>query len=188
VGDSVPIKVDVRIISATHRDLPDMIGRNQFREDLFYRLNVIPIRLPPLRERLEDLPLLIGHLLEENRLKTGKAIHDISQEAMEALMRYRWPGNIRELINAFEYAFVVCRTNCIDIPNLPETITGGRGAGRNRIASEAEGEVQSVVKALREAGGKKTEAARLLGISRQALWKKMAKLGIKHDFTFDAQS
>ena len=76
-----------------------MIGKNLFREDLFYRLNVIPIRLPPLRERLEDLPLLIEHLLEENRLKTGKAIHDISQEAMETLLRYHWPGNIRELIN-----------------------------------------------------------------------------------------
>jgi len=181
VGDGLPIKVDVRIISATHRDLPGMISQNQFREDLFYRLNVIPIRLPPLRERIEDLPLLVEHLLEENRLKTSKAIHGISQEAMEMLMRYRWPGNIRELINAFDYAFVVCRTNCVEAANLPETIAGNTERSAERTVQVNRGELELVMNALRRSGGKKMEAAKLLGISRQALWKKIVKLGISYD-------
>lgn len=179
VGDSVPIKVDARIISATHRDLPDMIAGNQFREDLFYRLNVIPIRLPPLRERVEDLPLLVEHLLEENRLKTGKDINDISHTAMEMLMRYHWPGNVRELINAFDYAFVVCRTDCIEPVNLPETIAGRVRGQREARVRENPGELEIVMNALTMSGGKKTEAAKLLGISRQGLWKKMVKLGCK---------
>jgi two-component system response regulator HydG len=182
VGDSAPIRVDVRIISATHRDLPDMIGKELFREDLFYRLNVIPIRLPPLRERLEDLPPLIAHLLEKNRLITGKAIHDISSEAMETLMRHHWPGNIRELINAFDYAFVVCRTNCIEAANLPETISAKHTEPRGTPKRDDRGEVELVLDALGQAGGKKAEAAKLLGISRQALWKKMIKLGITNQY------
>ncbi len=128
VGESFPIKLDIRVISATHRDLVEMIGNNQFREDLFYRLNVIPIRLPPLKERLEDLPLLVEHFLEQNRLRTRKNISGISREAMESLVAYRWPGNIRELINALEYAFVVCRNHCIESSHLPETITAGEKA------------------------------------------------------------
>jgi len=187
VGDSMPVKVDVRIISATHRDLPDMIGKNQFREDLFYRLNVIPVRLPPLRERLEDLALIIEHSLEENRLKTGKPISDVSSEAMELLMRYHWPGNIREVINAFEYAFVVCRTDCIEASNLPESITGREMAPRKTRAGENHSELDRVLDALQQSGGKKTAAAKLLGISRQALWKKMAKLGIRHDFRYNCR-
>ncbi|MFA6223889.1 MAG: sigma 54-interacting transcriptional regulator [Desulfomonilaceae bacterium] len=185
VGDSEPIRVDTRIISATHWDLPDRIGKNKFREDLFYRLNVIPIRLPPLRERMEDLALLVEHLLEENRLKTGKDIKDINQEAMGMLMRYHWPGNIREVINAFDYAFVVCRTNCIEAANLPETINGNARGQRESHLREAPGELELVMNALRRSRGKKTEAARLLGISRQALWKKMLKLRIKQDFSLD---
>lgn len=183
VGDSVPIRVDTRIISATHWDLRERIDKNMFRDDLFYRLNVIPIRLPPLRERLEDLALLVEHLLEENRLKTGKDIKRISQEAMETLMRYHWPGNIRELINAFEYVFVVCRTNCIEVANLPETIACSARGQREIHLIRAPGESELVMNALRQSQGKKMEAARLLGISRQALWKKMVKLGIKHDFS-----
>jgi PAS domain S-box-containing protein len=184
VGDSQPIKVDVRIISATHRDLPDMVRRGEFREDLFYRLNVIPLRLPPLRERVEDLPLLVEHLLEQNRLKTTKAIHGISQEAMDMLVRYPWPGNIRELINAFDYAFVVCRTNCIEPNNLPETIAGSATPPCGKTEPKYHGELESVMKALRQTDGKRKEAARLLGITRQALWKKMLKLGIKNECSF----
>jgi two-component system, NtrC family, response regulator HydG len=182
VGNSVPIKVDVRIISATHRDLPAMISENQFREDLFYRLNVIPIRLPPLRERLDDLPLLINRLLEENRLKTGKPILGIGDEAMELLMRYQWPGNIREVVNALDYAFVVCRTNCIEVANLPETIIGNVKTSHEKPAAGGPGELELVMDALRRSQGKKKDAAGLLGITRQALWKKMVKFGIKKEF------
>lgn len=181
VGDSIPIKVDARIISATHRDLPDMIAKDLFREDLFYRLNVIPIRLPPLRERMEDMPLLVEHLMEENRLKTGKLISDISSEAMEMLMHYQWPGNIRELTNAFDYAFVVCRTHCIEITHLPDTLTGAKSVP-SKPPLRNNDEVASVLDALTRSRGKKGGAAKLLGISRQALWKKMAKLEIKNDY------
>lgn len=98
-------------------------------------------------------------------------------------MRYHWPGNIRELINAFEYAFVVCRTNCIEVANLPETIACSARGQREIHLIRAPGESELVMNALRQSQGKKMEAARLLGISRQALWKKMVKLGIKHDFS-----
>ena len=180
VGDNTPIKVDVRIISATHRDLSEMIARNEFREDLFYRLNVIPIRLPPLRERREDLPLLIEHFIEENRFKTGKDITGISNEAMNLLMSYSCPGNIRELLNAIEYGFVVSRQAYIDECHLPETIRNKRS---QRLAvGDHRGEKDRIVEAIRQAGGKKIEAAQLLGISRQALWKKVKKLGIKADY------
>ncbi len=181
VGDSIPIKVDARIISATHRDLPGMIAKDLFREDLFYRLNVIPIRLPPLRERMEDMPLLVEHLMEENRLKTGNLISDISSQAMEMLMHYQWPGNIRELTNAFDYAFVVCRTHCIEITHLPDTLTGAKRVPSKPSLRDNDG-VASVLDALTRSRGKKGEAAKLLGISRQALWKKMAKLKIKNDY------
>lgn len=182
VGDSKPIKLDVRIISATHRNLMEMIDKNLFREDLFYRLNVIPIRLPPLRERLEDLPLLVEHFLEENRLKTGKNISSVSQEAMERLLAYPWPGNIRELVNAMEYAFVVCRSSCIEEICLPDAIIGGSKAqppARKRPTVHGS---ELVMRALEQSGGKKNEAARILGISRQALWKKISRLGIKPEY------
>ncbi len=185
LGDSTTITVDARIISATHRNLEEMIARNQFREDLFYRLNVIPIRLPPLRERQEDLPLLIEHFLEENRLKTGKDIDGIAKEALEYLLAYHWPGNIRELVNTLEYAFVVCRNNYINIGHLPETVVSGRRITPPRKSYEkkkSEGEEERVLEAMKQANGKKSDAARLLGITRQALWKKMKKLRISVDY------
>jgi transcriptional regulator with PAS, ATPase and Fis domain len=181
VGESRPINVDVRVISATHRDLKEMIHLGLFRDDLFYRLNVIPVRLPSLRERSEDLPLLVKHFLEENRLKSGKMIDGISNEAMDSLLKYHWPGNIRELINAMEYAFVVCRTNCIEKKNLPETIAGHCQPRSPGATPADETEMELVLNALERSGGKKIDAARRLGISRQALWKKIVKLGISND-------
>ncbi|MFH1112347.1 MAG: sigma 54-interacting transcriptional regulator [Pseudomonadota bacterium] len=185
VGDSTPITVDVRIISATHRDLEEMVRRGGFRDDLFYRLNVIPIRLPPLRERREDLPLLVAHFLEENRLKTGKDISGITQDALEHLLAHQWPGNIRELINALEYAFVVCRGDQVNTAHLPSNIVPGaprRGKDAPPRKPPVE-ETERILEAMRHAEGKKSEAARLLGITRQALWKKMKRLGITADFT-----
>jgi two-component system response regulator HydG len=180
VGDSTPIKIDCRIISATHRDLSAMIARDAFREDLFYRLNVIPIHLPPLRERREDLHLLVDHFLEVSRLKTNKDIEGISSEAMDALVSYSWPGNIRELINTIEYAFVVCREEFIALRHLPDTIKNIKQ--QRSHAPAGSGEQDRLLDALRRAGGKKNEAARLLGISRQALWKKMKKSCIRTDY------
>ncbi len=185
VGDSTPIAVDVRIISATHRDLEAMSRRDQFREDLFYRLNVIPVRLPPLRERGEDLLLLVEHFLEENRLKSGKNIVGVSHEAMDRLLSYHWPGNIRELVNALEYAFVVCRGDYLAAAHLPENVAAGAGPRPFAVTPRRPAprdETAQVLDALRRAGGKKTEAARILGVSRQALWKKMKKLRIGADY------
>lgn len=180
VGDSTPIKIDCRIISATHRNLSEMITRDTFREDLFYRLNVIPIHLPPLRERREDLHLLVEHFLEVNRLKTDKDIEGISSEAMDALISYPWPGNIRELINTIEYAFVVCREEFIALRHLPDTIKNIKH--KSSCATAGPDDRDRLLEALRRAGGKKNEAARLLGITRQALWKKIKKSGIRTDY------
>jgi transcriptional regulator with PAS, ATPase and Fis domain len=182
VGDNVSIKVDCRIISATHRDLSDMTARNNFREDLFYRLNVIPIRLPALRERREDLPLILAHFIEMNRIKTGKDIVGISNEAMDTLMTYSWPGNVREVINTIEYAFVVCRDVNVEMRHLPETIKNVKSQPSRGGDSEYHGEQDRILEAIRQAGGKKTDAARSLGITRQALWKKIKKFGIKTDY------
>ena len=182
VGEHVPIKVDCRIISATHRNLSDMIARNNFREDLFYRLNVIPIRLPALRERREDLPLLIEHFIELNRIKTGKDIGGVCNEAMDALTAYSWPGNVRELINTIEYSFVVCREACVEMRHLPEQIKNGKFRPFGLYNKECQGEEDRILEAIRQAGGKKTEAARSLGITRQTLWKKIKKFSIKADY------
>jgi DNA-binding NtrC family response regulator len=163
-----------------------MTRHEDFRDDLFYRLNVIPIRLPPLRERREDLPLLIEHFLEENRLKSGKNIGGIGNEAMERLLTYHWPGNVRELINALEYAFVVCRDDHIGVAHLPEAVAASRQSRQQNPLprkKKPKQETEHVLQAIREAEGKKGEAARLLGISRQALWKKMKKLGIEIEYT-----
>ena len=157
-----------------------MIARDTFREDLFYRLNVIPIHLPPLRERREDLHLLVEHFLEVNRLKTDKDIEGISSEAMDALISYPWPGNIRELINTIEYAFVVCREEFIALRHLPDTIRNIKH--KSSSATSGPGERDRLLEALRQSGGKKNEAARLLGITRQALWKKIKKSGIRADY------
>ncbi len=182
VGEGLPVKVDVRIISATHRNLRELMDRREFREDLFYRLNVIPIHLPALRDRLEDLPLLVERLVEENRFKTGKPIQGLTHDAMEALLAYRWPGNVRELINAVEYGFVVCRNDVIDVDHLPEAITSSPEGSSRLVAANNRSEAEVVAEAMQRAGGKKIEAARLLGISRQALWKKLKKLDIKPDY------
>ena len=172
------------IVSATHQDLKEMIRHGRFREDLFYRLNVIPIRLPPLRQRLDDLPLLVEHFLEENRLKTGKNIDGITNEAMDRLSAYHWPGNVRELINALEYAFVVCKGDYVNVTHLPENIAPikrPQRPGNSTRRGSRTNKIDRVLQAMRHANGKKSEAARLLGITRQALWKKIKKLGIEWD-------
>ncbi len=124
VGSADSIKVDVRVIAATHRDLPKLVKAGRFREDLFYRLNVIAIPLPPLRERIEDVPLLAHHFLKRYAERLGKKIKTLSPEAMELLGGYRWPGNVRELENAVERAVVLCRGDTLSAADLPPSITG----------------------------------------------------------------
>ena len=180
VGDQTPIKIDVRVISATHGDLQELIEREKFRDDLFYRINVIPIYIPPLRERKEDLPLLVETFINELRAKANKPIKGISREAMEAIWAYSWPGNIRELINALEYAFVICSGETIDISHLPDAVVSSERRDILRLPFDEDVSVKSqVIVALKQAHGKKNEAAKILGISRQALWKRIRKYGIE---------
>jgi two-component system, NtrC family, response regulator HydG len=179
VGDYHPIKIDVRIISATHWDIKDLVAKGRFREDLFYRLHVIPIYLPPLRERMEDIPLLIDSFVDQIQLRTESKIQGISKEVMEGFMRYSWPGNVRELINALEYAFVSCKGECIELEHIPDTIIDDKKkAAVPRTEAAGISERERLIWALDRAEGKKTEAARLLKVSRQTIWKKIKKYGI----------
>lgn len=176
VGDQRTIRIDVRVMAATHQDLHRLIEEGRFREDLYYRLNVIPIVVPPLRERAEDIPLLTDHLVRRLRVRTDKPIQGLEEASLEALMKHRWPGNVRELINVIEYAFVVCNENFISLRHLPPHI--GR-AGVSMGFSRKDTEKEDLLRALAKAKGRKGEAARLLGISRVTFWKRMKRYGIE---------
>ena len=182
VGDTTPVPVDVRIISATNKDLKAMMADGRFREDLYYRIGVIPIRLPPLRERRDDIPLLVETFIKRIAIRSGKNITGISPKALEQLVNYSWPGNIRELINAVEFAFVLCRRGQIQPDHLPQEITNAvvcapvKGSSRN--SNDQVQQKQEILNALEQTGGRKAEAANLLGISRVALWKRMKKYGL----------
>jgi two-component system response regulator HydG len=182
VGSSTPIKTDVRIISATNQDLPNLVEQGKFRNDFFFRINVIPIFMPPLRNRSEDIPLLVESFFRKLSLKSSKKIEGVHESTMELMMRYRWPGNIRELKGALEYAFVTCHTGPIYPNHLPETIS------KNRIKAPLpkksgfnlhEVERQELIEALEKAGGNQSQAAKLLGVSRVTVWNRMKRFNIK---------
>ncbi len=185
VGDHQPIHVDVRIITATNKDLEEMLQTNLFREDLFYRINVLPIYLPPLRDRQEDIPVLVNHFIRNMQRKTHKQISGLSKGAMEKIMAYEWPGNIRELKSALEYAFVIAERGAIDIDHLPPKILKENprsiADGRKSIRSIPQGEgskKEALMEALRISRGNKSEAARILGVNRVTVWNRMKKYGI----------
>jgi PAS domain S-box-containing protein len=189
VGDHTPISIDTRIMAATHRDLAAMCREGTFREDLYYRLNVIPIRVPPLRERSEDISLLVDHFIRLIRVRTGKSIQGVTSEAMSMLTAHRWPGNVRELINVLEYAFVVCHEECIGPAHLPALVLQGRGTtDRNRNSQAGPGGREEILRVLGQTGGNRQEAARILGISRVTLWKLLKKHAITVKTTVDAGS
>jgi transcriptional regulator with GAF, ATPase, and Fis domain len=181
VGENDPVNVNVRIICATNKDLKQLIEAGLFREDLFYRINVIPISLPPLRDRMEDIPLLAGFFFRRIRMKSGKDIQGISNEVMTKLMEYPWPGNVRELKSAFEYAFVSCHEPMIQPHHLPPNIVrqknnqGNPGSVRN---NRDDSKRKQLMDALEKAGGNQSEAARLLGVSRVTVWNQMKKFNI----------
>lgn len=179
VGDHRPIQIDVRIIAATHRNLAKMLRNGSFREDLYYRLNVIPIHLPPLRRRREDIPLLVEHFIRRLRLRTGRPIDGVSESALEAMMGYQWPGNVRELINVLEYAFVVCPRGLIEPEHLPPRLLGSDLIHTDYYPDRGDGERQRIIDALVKAKGRRTEAAKLLGISRVTLWKRLKQYKIE---------
>jgi transcriptional regulator with PAS, ATPase and Fis domain len=182
VGDHTPVRVDVRILSATNKDLNRLMEEERFRDDLYYRIGVIPIHLPPLRDRPEDIPLLVHAFIQRIHIKTQKPIQGIDKDALGLLSRYEWPGNVRELINVIEYAFVLCTGEEILPSHLPASVTGGSRsfsavtpADRPRRDSESR---EVLLEALKQSHGNKSDAARLLGISRVTLWKRLKTFGI----------
>ncbi len=181
VGDNRSIPVDVRIITATNRNLKQLVEAGTFRGDFYYRINVLPITLPPLRERSEDIPLIAEMFFRRIQLKSNKQIRGISPEAMQALIRYPWPGNVRELKSAFEYAFVTCMENRIEIQHLPPDVITAVPQHQPSPAGELppdERKKIELVQALQEAKGNKTVAARILGISRVTVWNRMHRYGL----------
>jgi two-component system response regulator HydG len=180
VGATEAIPVDVRIIAATNRDLEEEIRRGNFRSDLFYRLNVIAINLPPLRERRDDLLLLIESFLQSLAQESGAEAKALSSEALDAVMVYEWPGNVRELENALEHAVVLSRGNVIDAPSMPERITKRRKEPLVAERSYRNPTLEVIERAyimwvLQAEGGNKTRAAEVLGIDPSTLYRKLSR-------------
>ena len=194
VGSSKTQSVDVRLITATNKDLEAMVRTGGFREDLFFRLRVMEIVLPPLRERREDIPLLAMAFLKEFSGTTGKAVHDFTAEALDLLLGYAWPGNVRELRTALEHAVVLCRSDRVGVRDLPQWVRGG-GRGEyggwkmedgaappssilhlpssSQRLSVKEAEKQLLIRALKETDGNRTLAAKRIGMSRRTLYRKL---------------
>ena len=184
VGDSKSRKVNMRIIAATNRDLYQRVQAGHFRDDLYYRLKVFPIFLPPLRQRKEDIPLLTRHFIDQQIRKTGKDIKGISQHAMRIFLDYAWPGNVRELENAVEHAFVLCNREQIEIADLPLELRhppdeclpdGMQGAAPRKAGVGKNLSKEELLQLLEKSDWNKAEVARRLGVSRTAVWKYMKK-------------
>ncbi len=179
VGAHYPIKIDVRIISATNKNLEELIADGRLREDLFFRINVFPITCPPLCDHMEDIPMIVQHLIQRNNLKTNKNITGATPEAIEKMTAYGWPGNVRELRNAIDYAFVLCSSKCIDVKHLPAAIGRTASDTSNNVIDKVNlGKRAELIRALRQSKGNRSEAARILGISRVTVWKQINKFAI----------
>ncbi|UCH10705.1 MAG: sigma-54-dependent Fis family transcriptional regulator [Fidelibacterota bacterium] len=182
VGSNQVIKVDVRIIAATNQDLKHLVNEERFREDLFYRLSVVPIHLPSLRERPEDIPVLAMHFLREYSQKRKKTVGSISEKAMKALMQYSWPGNVRELENAIERAVVLTEGNVIQpVDLLYHELSTAREVshGEERPRSLEDVEKEYISQTLETYNGHRSKTAQSLGINRKTLWRKMKKYGLE---------
>jgi DNA-binding NtrC family response regulator len=192
IGEAQPVSVDVRIVAATHRDLEAMVADGKFRDDLYYRLNVVPLDVPPLRQRREDVPLLARHFLDERCRRVARRLA-FSAEALEALCRYHWPGNVRELENLIERLTVLTRGDEITVADLPPRVRSGDVPGGDgwpaappRLSDEGidlvktleEIEDRLIAEALRRAAGNKSHAAKLLGLNRTTLVEKLKRKGL----------
>jgi two-component system, NtrC family, response regulator HydG len=175
VGDHRPIPVDIRLISATHKNLSELITEKQFREDLFYRVNSIFIQTPPLRERKEDIPLLVAHYLKKISLVNNKSIRQINPQAMELIINFRWQGNVRHLINALEHSAITCKGDTIEVQDLPDYIFARE---EQPTFGEGRSDRETVRAALANHKGNKTLTAKSLGISRVTLWKRIKEYGL----------
>ncbi len=184
VGESKSTRIDVRIIAATSRDIEDSVRKGEFREDLYYRLNVIRVKVPPLRERHEDIPLLIEHFLARFTKEMGKAAYHIAPDAIQHLSAYAWPGNVRELENVIERAVILCKGDTITCRDLPSNVLGEKTSlatnPENLSLRDARRKVETnlIRKALHATNGNRTHAARLLDISHRALLYKIKEYDI----------
>jgi two-component system response regulator AtoC len=180
IGGTATLTVDVRILAATNRNLEEEVRAGRFREDLFYRLNVIPLLLPPLRERREDIPGLIEFFMDKYRKKLSKNVR-LSGETVEALLAYDYPGNVRELENAIERCVTLSGSDVIGKEELPDTVAIPQQAADRLLLSDvaADAEKNHILEVLKTTRGGKTSAAKILGISRKTLWEKMNAYGIK---------
>jgi two-component system, NtrC family, response regulator AtoC len=184
VGGNQTIKTDIRLIAATNRDLARLVSEKKFREDLYYRLNVVQIRVPPLRERKEDIPLLANAFLKEISQRDNKTFRPLSPEAMEALLRYDWPGNIRELKGAIDSGVTLAIGPQVTLQDLPLTISEARfsdSAGLDEKGGQMNlhnNEMRLILRALEETRGNRTEAAKKLGISRRTLHRRLKELNL----------
>jgi DNA-binding NtrC family response regulator len=191
VGDNKTAKVDVRVIAATNQDLEQLIAQGKFRKDLFYRLNIISIEIPPLRERKQDVPLLVDDFIKKHSRHIRKKIEGVSSQAMETLMAYSWPGNIRELENVIERAIILTKGPAIVPEDLPDSLNHRKEKealleGNNLLKlKEAlkDPEKELILKALESVNWNRNEAAKILGINRTTLYKKMHKLGLLKNAT-----
>jgi PAS domain S-box-containing protein len=182
LGGTETVKADVRVIASTNRALADEVKLRKFRQDLYYRLNVVQVDLPPLRDRREDIPLLVQHFIDRFNTLQGRRIADCSERVMSVLMRYDFPGNIRELENAIEHAFVICIDTTIQVDDLPQHILSSLATEEERQPTVQlpleDAEMQAVRMALEKNDYNRTRTAQELGISRNTLWRKMKKHGI----------
>jgi transcriptional regulator with GAF, ATPase, and Fis domain len=182
VGGSQTLKVDVRIIAATNRDLGEQVRLGAFRADLFYRLNVFPIEVPPVRNRTDDIPLLAGHFLRKFSQRMGKRIHRISPAVYDQFLQYDWPGNVRELANVMERAVILCQGDTIQPAHLAVSSTAAKGPAPETLPTLEEGERQLILRALKRTNwvlSGPNGAAELLGLNRSTLWSRIKKLGIE---------
>jgi PAS domain S-box-containing protein len=177
LGSSKTLHTDARIIAATNANMETTINEGRFRQDLYYRINVVRLDIPPLYERPEDIPLLVNHFLKYFKKKSRKPIKRISPEALAVLRRHPFPGNVRELENAVEHAFVMCHDSEIGVEHLPPHINAQAVSRQNSVSFQTD-ERESIVEALRRYRGNRTRAAVELGMHRSTLWRKMKTLGI----------
>jgi two-component system response regulator HydG len=176
LGAPAPVPTDVRVITATHRDLPALVREGQFREDLLYRINVIEVRVPPLRDRPDDLEPLVHYLLRKHGTKIGKGDHGVSEQAMAAIRRHGWPGNVRELENVIERALVLGTGALITLDDLPDSVKGGPSPPVNGgCRSLADVEREHIEHTLHVVAGNKAAAARVLGLNRKTLYRKLTQ-------------
>ncbi|MBI4640829.1 MAG: sigma-54-dependent Fis family transcriptional regulator [Candidatus Tectomicrobia bacterium] len=181
VGESRPRKLDVRMIFATNRDLRQLMKEGKFREDLYYRLNVLTVYAPPLRKRKEDIPLLVDYFVKNGNQKYTKVIRGCTDEVLQILCEYDWPGNVRELEHAIEHASVLCQGDFLGLEDLPkEIIEGGFFFLKESVEREdGDQEKTTLLEALEKTGWNKTKAAQILKVSRVTLWKKIKKYGLE---------